>query len=289
MKVVIYGAHGQVGEALVRHCTDESVELICLSRQDQGGDLLSLKELEERLLALSPDVIVNAAAYTKVDEAESHVDEAMVVNALAPEVMARCAKQMGTLLIHFGTDYVFNGTGDRAWRENDMSSPINVYGRTKLAGESAVIRSGCRYVILRVSWVHAPGHKNFITSLMTWLKSRPVVDVVSDQWGSPTSADEIARGVRAVIGRAINDKHVDGIYHFTNAGVTNRYQCALFVAELLGEELSRVRAVDSFAFTLPAKRPLNCRLSTSKFSKVFAFEFQSWQEGVKATVLKTMA
>ena len=286
MKVLIFGANGQVGQALQRVLPDEDVEILALGRHDRGGDVVQVEEVEAVIENFAPHVIVNAAAFTQVDLAETLVNETFAVNELAVGNLARCAKASGALLIHFGTDFVFDGSGDHRWSEADATNPLNVYGRSKLAGEVAIIQSGCRYVILRVSWVYAPNHKNFITSAIHWLQTQPVVRIVDDQWGSPTSATDIALAVKSVIKRAIDDPTIDGIYHFANDEVTTRFECVRFIASLM-PNLSQVEleAAASSSFDLPASRPLNCRLDTNKFKRTFQFSPRHWQEGVREIVL----
>ena len=289
MKVLIFGANGQVGRALQSALPALGYEIVALSRNDRGGDLLNFEAVREVVERTAPRVIVNAAAFTQVDLAESQRETAWLVNAEAVSNLAQCAKGVGALLIHFGTDFVFDGTGMRAWKECDEERPLNVYGESKLAGERAITASGCRHVILRVSWVHAAGHRNFVTSFLNWARTKPTVSVVDDQWGTPTSATDIARAVGVVIDCAIDDASLDGVYHFANAGFTTRFECAKYIAALLPEGFSvDLKPVDSSAFDLPARRPLNCCLETEKFRQTFAFEARSWQDGVRETVLKSL-
>ena len=289
MKVLIFGGNGQVGRALQTTLSALGHEVVALSRNDSGGDLLNFGAIAEVIERISPHVIINAAAYTQVDLAETQREAAWSVNAEAVANLAQCANSAGALLIHFGTDFVFDGTGNRAWRETDEERPLSVYGESKLAGERAILGSGCRHVILRVSWVHAAGHKNFITSFLNWARTKPTVSVVDDQWGTPTSAMDIARAVGVVIDRAIDDASLDGVYHFANAGFTTRFGCAKYIASLLPvEDLPNLNPARSAEFELPARRPLNCRLETEKFRKTFAFEARSWQDGVRETVLNLL-
>lgn len=286
IKVLIFGAGGQVGEALCRELTGPGFKLLALTRQDHAGDITDHALVGATVERFAPDVIINAAAYTQVDSAEGHKQEAFAINDRAVANLARCAKRCGALLIHFGTDFVFDGTANRPWTENDMACPINQYGLSKLAGESAVLESGCRHVILRVSWVHAPNHKNFVNSLMEWLKNQPEVFVVDDQWGSPTAAVDIAEAVKVVIAKTLENPSLDGIYHFANSGYTTRFACARFVASLMSNHsMEKLKPVPSSRFDLPACRPLNCRLDTEKFTKTFSYEPRTWQEGIKETVL----
>lgn len=289
MRVLIFGANGQVGSALKTRLSLVGHQILALGRSDRGGDVVDFPNVEAAIQAFQPDVIVNAAAFTNVDMAESQPSLAFDVNERAVANLARCAKAYAALLIHFGTDFVFDGSGHGTWQENDEPNPINVYGLSKLAGEQAIVQSGCRHVILRVSWVHAARHKNFITSSLQWLKANPCVRIVNDQWGAPTSAVDVANAVQAIIDRTMNRSDLDGIYHFANSGCVTRFDCVRFIASLLpSNDGQRIVPVDSSTFDLPARRPLNCRLETQKFKETFGFEPRSWQEGVKETVLGSM-
>lgn len=285
MRVMVFGANGQVGRALCKYLLSTGVDVRGLSRDHNGGDILQLADVEAAISQYQPNVIVNAAAFTNVDLAESQVEEAYAVNEAAVANLVRCAKAVGALLVHFSTDFVFDGIDEHPWGEEDRPNPLNAYGRSKLAGEKAVVQSGCRYVVLRVSWVHAPGHKNFITSAMDWLKEKNSVRVVHDQWGSPTSANDIAWAVKAVIDRAMRDSSVDGIYHFANEGFTTRFDCVRFIASQLHSRSNvELVPVSSSTFKLPAQRPLNCRLDTGKFKRTFGYIARSWQDGVRETI-----
>lgn len=283
MKVLVLGSSGQVGEALMSRLQLPAMELVGLCRSNVGANLLNPTELEALLVDNSPDVIINASAYTKVDEAESHFQEAWLVNVRAVEILAGYAKKTGALLIHFGTDYVFDGSGSQPWTEKDKPNPLNVYGKSKLEGERVIQQSGCRYVIIRLSWVHSPKHNNFVTNLLRWVKERTDFSIVTDQWGTPTSAFDVADAVGRVIERSMTDKTIGGIYHFANEGYTNRFECARFIVEQLGCQCT-LHPVESSHFELPAKRPLNCRMNSQKFSSAFDFKARSWQDGVKETV-----
>ncbi len=291
MKILLLGRDGQVGWELQRALAPLG-KVIALSRHDKGlcGDMTRLDELAVTVRELAPDMIVNAAAYTAVDRAESHADEAMTVNAEAPAVLAREAKRLGAWLLHYSTDYVFPGTGVRAWREDDTTGPLSVYGRSKLAGEEAIRVSDCRHVILRTSWVYASRGGNFARTMLNLALTRDQLKVVNDQIGAPTGADliadvsaHIARDIK--LGRGVDE--LSGSYHLAAAGETSWCDYARFVLSLadgaglaLKVRPDEVAGIPTEAYPVPAPRPRNSRLNTDKLCNRFALQLPDWQFGV---------
>ena len=237
--------------------------------------------------ALRPDVIVNAAAYTAVDRAESEPDLARRINAHAPAALAREAAACGALLVHYSTDYVFHGHGQRPWAEDDPTGPLNVYGQTKLAGEQAIVQAGCRHLILRTSWIHAARGGNFARTMLRLARQQPRLTVIDDQWGAPTGAELIADvSAHAIVQlRARPDKA--GIYHLAAAGETNWFSYAKHV---LAQAQSAQAAIEyavkdilpipSSAYPVAATRPHNSRLDTRKLRTAFDLHLPPWQAGV---------
>ena len=289
MKILLLGKNGQLGWELQRSLASLG-ELVALDRQGAPGlcgDLGEPDGLAATVRALRPDVIVNAAAYTAVDRAESEPDLARRINAHAPAVLAREAAACGALLLHYSTDYVFHGHGQHPWAEDDPTGPLNVYGQTKLAGEQAIVQAGCRHLILRTSWVHAARGGNFARTMLRLARQQPRLTVIDDQWGAPTGAELIADvSAHAIVQlRARPDKA--GIYHLAAAGETNWFSYAKHV---LAQAQSAQAAIEyavkdilpipSSAYPVAATRPHNSRLDTRKLRTAFDLHLPPWQAGV---------
>ena len=231
MKVALFGQTGQVGEALLEGCP--KVQWICADRNRAGGDLREPEKVYQWLLDTRPDAIVNAAAFTAVDRVPENYDEAMTVNARAPAAMARAAKALGAYFIHLSTDYVFDGSGVKPWEPDDKVCPINAYGKTKAEAEKRIAEETDFFTILRLSWLHAPGHVNFVTSFCKRLQTQSEVSVVDDQWGSPTAAEDVAPVIERLLQNFQNQCPVIGIVHFANVGFCSRYECACEIVDQL--------------------------------------------------------
>lgn len=289
MKLLILGRDGQVGTALTQVLAPLGA-IAAYGRQ--GADFSHPADLEGVVKREQPDVIVNAAAYTAVDKAESEPDLARLVNADGPAVLARLAAETGAWLIHYSTDYVFDGSGTEPWVEDDPTGPLNVYGETKRAGEEAIAASGAKYLIFRTSWVHAPGGNNFIAKMLSLAQSRNELKVIDDQHGAPTSARLIAEVTARAIQQIVNNRPIPpGIYHLAASGETTWNGYARFViAEALGRGVplkttpERVLAVPSSAFPTPARRPLNSRLSTLKLRDALGIELPDWKTDAMGTL-----
>ena len=288
MKILLFGKNGQVGWELQRSLAPLG-EIIALDRHSANycGDLSNLTGIAETVATIAPDVIVNAAAHTAVDKAESEIELARTINAHASQTLANAAKQCGALLVHYSTDYVFNGSGNQAWLENDSTAPLSVYGTTKLEGEQAIIASGCQYLIFRTSWVYAARGANFTKTMLRLGAERDKLTVINDQVGAPTGADLIA-DITAHTIRSVQQKpELAGLYHLVASGETTWYDYARFViasARQAGVELKvadeAIFATTTAEFPFPAQRPLNSRLNTNKLCASFNLVLPHWQIGV---------
>lgn len=285
MKLLLLGKNGQVGWELQRSLAPLG-EVVALDRQT-GGDISNLTELAQTIRSVRPDVIVNAAAHTAVDKAESEPDLALRLNAEAPEVMAQEAKSLGALLVHYSTDYVFDGAGTAARKEEDETGPLSVYGRTKLDGEQRIAQSGCRHLIFRTSWVYAARGGNFAKTMLRQAQEREALSVINDQWGAPTGADLIADVTAHALRHVKTHEGDDGLYHLVAAGETNWHAYASHVIEQakrlrpeLGWKVQNIAAVPTTAFPTPAARPQNSRLNTQKLRAAMQLRLPDWQQGV---------
>jgi dTDP-4-dehydrorhamnose reductase len=297
MKILLLGTDGQVGWELQRSLAPLG-ELVVMGIDRAtnpgglSGDFTQLDALAQTVRTVRPDVIVNAAAHTAVDKAESEPDFARLLNALAPGVLADEAQRLGAWLVHYSTDYVFDGSGDQPWKEDAATGPLSVYGQTKLEGEQAVMRCA-RHLIFRTSWVYAARGGNFAKTMLRLAKERETLQVIDDQTGAPTGADLIADVTAHVIrqvmlGQPGGDVALAGIYHLVAGGCTTWHAYAkhvLALAEYAQPAIKivakEIRAVPTSAFPTPARRPHNSRLDTSKLQTTFDLSLPQWQEGVK--------
>ncbi|EJN33167.1 dTDP-4-dehydrorhamnose reductase [Pseudomonas sp. GM80] len=287
MKILLLGKNGQVGWELQRSLAPVG-ELIALDRHPVGslsGDLSDLDALRATIRQVKPDVIVNAAAYTAVDKAESDIELADRVNGLATQVMAQEAATLGAWLVHYSTDYVFSGEGLTPWRETDAVSPVNHYGASKLAGEQAIVASGCKHLIFRTSWVYAARGNNFAKTMLRLAKDRETLGVIADQIGAPTGAELIADVTAQAIGQVLLRPELAGLYHLAAAGEVSWHGYASHVidfAKANGEALAvtAINPIDTTAYPTPARRPLNSRLDTQKLRDNFSLHLPDWQSGV---------
>lgn len=289
MRVMLFGQSGQVGEAILK-IERNDIEWVCPERSLAEGDLLYPCAVSRFLKEVKPQAIVNAAAFTAVDKAQSDFEKAQIINAEAPKVMARTAADIGAYFIHLSTDYVFNGSGCRPWSEEDIAEPINAYGLTKLFGERAVLKENNSALILRLSWLHAPGHKNFVTAICERLKIQQEIIVVDDQWGSPTAANDAAEVILKILSRFQEGRALTGLYHFANSGFCSRFQCAQeMIRQLQKSGISwafdkKLTAAKTNDFFQAQPRPLNCRLNTEKLCRELKIAPRPWQEALGATL-----
>ncbi len=278
MVILLTGKNGQVGFELARTLAP----LGTLHAHDRATlDLANPDALIAACRALKPDLIVNAAAYTAVDKAESEPALAHAINARAPGVLAEEAKRLGAVLVHYSTDYVFDGTKRTPYVETDPVNPINAYGRTKLAGEQAIGAVGCKHLIFRTSWVYGPRGKNFLLTMLALAKTRDQIRVVDDQHGSPTSSAFLAEATVSAL-QAIPSEGVEsGIYHLTAAGNTTwaRFARAIFQHRGNGPEetVPRVVAISSAEYPTPAKRPANSVMSSSRIRASLGIAPSTWE------------
>ena len=288
MKILLLGKNGQVGWALQRSLAPLG-ELVALDAQSQihCGDLSNLAGLAQTVRDVAPDVIVNAAAYTAVDKAESEPVLAHAINALAPGVLAQEAKRCCAWLVHFSTDYVFDGSGKQAWLETDAAAPLSVYGASKLAGEQAIMAAACQHLIFRTSWVYGARGNNFVKTMLKLAQERDSLKVVNDQIGAPTGADLLADVTAHAISTALQQPNVSGLYHLVASGETSWHEYATLVIEYARQAglpikvaQTAIHAVPSSEFATVAKRPLNSRLNTSKLQQTFNLHLPDWQTGV---------
>ena len=298
IRVLVTGARGQVGAEVARELEGRA-EVLAHDRATL--DLAQPAQIAARIRAARPDVIVNAAAYTAVDAAESDADSARAVNAIAPGVIAEEAKRASALLIHFSTDYVFDGRKSAPYVEADATNPLGVYGRTKLEGERAVAASGCRHLILRTSWVYGPHGRNFLLTMLRLGATRRELRVVDDQRGAPTSSRCLARLVRELLDRdgdmdAIQRAEVDqlgaasGLYHAAADGATTWFGFASAIFDeaarqgRLAAPAPQLVAIATRDYPTPAKRPANSVLSSARLESAFGVRIPEWRRGLEETV-----
>ena len=289
MKILLLGKNGQVGWELQRSLAPLGA-LIALDRHGAGtlcGDIGDLDGLAATVRAVQPQVIVNAAAYTAVDKAEGEPEGAQRLNALAPGVMAREAAACGALLVHYSTDYVFDGSGDRPWREDDATGPLSVYGRTKLEGEQAIVASGCAHLILRTSWVYAARGGNFAKTMLRLAQERERLTVIDDQWGAPTGAELIADVSAQALAQLRAQPAKAGTYHLAAAGHTTWFAYAKHVIAQARQaqpaikiKATEVAPITTAVYPTPARRPHNSRLDTRRLESTFGLTLPPWQQGV---------
>ena len=294
MKIVLLGPDGQVGWELQRALAPLG-DLIVLRRDGlpsdghpQCGDLARVDDLVASLRALQPDVVVNAAAYTAVDKAESEPGLARTINALAPGAVADVVAELGGWLLHFSTDYVFDGGGEHARDEQAPTGPLSVYGRTKLEGEEHIRASGCKHLILRTSWVYAARGGNFARTMLKLAAEREALSVINDQIGAPTGADLLADITAHALRAVLRQPQLEGTYHVAAAGETSWHGYARFVIDWARQHglpvkvaSDAIQAVPTSAYPTPARRPLNSRLATHKFRRTFELTLPDWQAGVE--------
>lgn len=293
MKILLLGKGGQVGWELQRSLLPLG-ELVALDfdSTELCGDFTRPQELAKTVAQVRPDVIVNAGAHTAVDKAESEPELARTLNARAPAVLAQAAQQLGALLVHYSTDYVFDGSGSTPWREDDATGPLSVYGQTKLEGEAAIQASGARHLILRTSWVYAARGGNFARTMLRLGAERETLSVIDDQVGAPTGADLLADVTAHAVRQIQQQAGGEGLYHLVAGGSTSWHGYAQFVFDQARQirpdialKVRSVAAIPTAAYPTPARRPLNSRLDTTRLQARFGLQLPPWQTGV-ARMLK---
>lgn len=285
MKIVLFGKNGQVGWELQRALAPLGQVFAFDSTQ---ADFTQPDQVVDHLRSIQPDVVVNAAAYTAVDKAESDVERARLVNATTPAAVARWAAEHGALFVHYSTDYVFDGSGTDARAEDSATAPLSVYGQTKLEGEQAIAASGCKHLVFRTSWVYAAKGGNFARTMLRLAAERDQLKVIADQIGAPTGADLIADVTAHALRQTWRQPELGGVYHLVASGQTSWWAYACWVIEWARQQGAAVRvapeavvAIPTSDYPTPAKRPLNSRLSTAKLQSTFGLIMPDWKQGVE--------
>jgi dTDP-4-dehydrorhamnose reductase len=288
MNILLFGKNGQVGWELQRSLAVlGTVTALDFDSAGHCGDFSQPEAIADTVRALRPDVIVNAAAHTAVDKAESEPGFARTLNATTPGVLAEEAARLSAWLVHYSTDYVFDGSGSRPWVETDAPAPLSVYGATKLEGEQAIQQSGCQHLILRTSWVYAARGGNFAKTMLRLAQERERLTVIDDQWGAPTGAELLA-DVTAHALRHLRERPQDGgLYHCAASGETTWHAYAKYVLARASQaqpaieiKATEVAPIPTSAFPTPARRPHNSRLDTTKLRTTFGLALPPWQAGV---------
>ncbi len=286
--ILLLGKNGQVGWELQRALAPFG-QLIALDRAGQNGwcgDIGNLNGLRETIERIKPDVLVNAAGYTAVDQAQREPELAARLNHQAPALMAELMKTHDGCLVHYSTDYVFDGSGNQPWKETDSAGPLNVYGATKLAGEQAIQASGCQHLIFRTSWVYASRGNNFAKTMLRLAKERDTLNVIDDQIGAPTGAELIADVTAHALRQWQQQPDVSGLYHLAASGETSWYDYACYVFgwaqnEGLPLAIQSVNPILSEDYPVPAIRPKNSRLDGQKLETTFNLQLPEWKQGVE--------
>ncbi|WP_047682692.1 MULTISPECIES: dTDP-4-dehydrorhamnose reductase [Xenorhabdus] len=286
MHILLFGKNGQVGWELQRALAPlGKVTALDFTSNDYCGDFSNPEGVAKAVQLLKPDVIVNAAAHTAVDKAESERELAELLNFRSVEAIAKEAQKLGTWLVHYSTDYVFNGSGEKPWHENDIPAPLNVYGETKLAGEIAVQTHCKKHLIFRTSWVYAARGANFAKTMLKLGKERETLSIINDQFGAPTGAELLADCTAHAIRVTQQKPELAGLYHLIASGETTWFKYAQYIfeqAQKTGAELAikEIKPIPASAFPTPAQRPHNSRLNTDKFQQSFDLILPDWKIGV---------
>jgi dTDP-4-dehydrorhamnose reductase len=294
-RVLIFGGAGQLGLELQRSFAGRDA-LVAVDRA--VADLAVPDQIRMTVRRVQPNVIVNAAAYTAVDRAESEPELASAINGRAPGILAEEARQADALLVHYSTDYVFDGSKPEPWTEADAPRPLSVYGASKLAGEEAVKKSGCRHLIFRTSWVYGPHGKNFLLTMLRMGREREVLKVVDDQIGAPTTSLELAHATKAIVDGVLEDRFGapeswSGLYHMTCAGSVSWFGFAQAIfaraGALMDGKRPAVVAIPSSEYPTPTKRPQNSALSNARLHERFGVRLAPWEEALDAVMARLKA
>jgi len=308
MRILLTGTSGQLGHALLPQLSRLPATAIIHAPQRAELDLSNAAQLRLCIADFKPDLIINPAAYTAVDLAESEADKAHAINAIAPAIMAEEARKLGAGLVHYSTDYVY--AGDKAdaagnWQayvETDATAPLNIYGKTKLEGEQAIIASGCSHLILRTSWVYSNFGKNFFLTMLKLARERDQLRVVNDQWGTPNSADWLAAATCEILAQLQQStdtatwwQQFGGVYHLSATGATNWFAFATAIIELaahqnkLGKAAPQISGIPASEYPVPARRPHNSLLSTEKLQAAFGLSIPDWRSTLDACMQSVQA
>ena len=283
-KFLITGAKGQVGHCLTQQLTGKA-EILAVDRDEL--DITDQSAVKKIVETFKPDVIINAAAHTAVDRAESEVELSEAINVKGPQYLAEAANEIGAIILHISTDYVFEGTGMGEYKEDDQTNPQGVYGRTKLAGEIAVQQANPRSIILRTAWVFGEHGHNFVKTMLRLAKDRDSLGIVGDQFGGPTYAGDIAKTLIEIANQILAGKeNAFGVYHFTGKPYVSWYEFAKAIfaeaeSQKLLEKQPHLKAITTAEYPTPAKRPANSRLDLTKIKQVFNIEPSDWQKALK--------
>jgi dTDP-4-dehydrorhamnose reductase len=282
MKILLTGKNGQVGGEL-NNILKDMEELVSVGREQL--DLSKITSIEPAVLDIQPDIIINAAAYTAVDKAEEESDLAMTINGIAPGVLAEAAKKIGASLIHYSTDYVFDGRSSTPYREEDATCPLSIYGKSKLAGEKAIAEAGIQYLIFRTSWVYSLQGKSFLRTIKRLAAEKDTLRIVDDQIGAPTWARSIALATCKIIDQSFRGRlkpSLSGIFHLTCQGKSNWHGFAKEILSLSGaSKNTQLLPIPTSDYPTPATRPLYSLLSNDKLEKVFGFMMPHWNDALK--------
>lgn len=301
LNIVLLAPNGQVGFEVARAIAPLG-RLFTISRNDV--DFSNIEALTEKVSALAPNIIINAAAWTAVDKAETEVESCNIINALLPEALARLASKHHAWLVHYSSDYVYPGSGELPWQETDNTAPLSVYGKTKLAGDLAIMQNTQRYLIFRTSWVYAARGSNFMRTMLKLAQTREALNIVADQVGAPTPARLIAQvTVLALYKIRIQEqlgvdvvKQYAGIYHLAPRGYCSWYEFAAAIFTLAREneiplvlETEQFKAISTAEYPTPARRPFNSRLNLEKIEQTFGLILPHWQQQLAATFNELIA
>jgi len=295
MKILIFGKNGQVGWELNRSLQPLG-EVVALGREN--ADFSEPESLRQIVQDINPDIIVNAVAYTAVDKAEEEEKLAIKINGVAPGVLAEEAKKLNALLVHYSTDYVFDGTKESPYNETDTATPINAYGRTKLAGEQEIQSSDCDYLIFRTSWVYASRGHNFLLTMLRLAQEREELSIVADQIGSPTSARLIADTTVLCVQQATKEKLAGAfssdLYHLTSSGFTSWHGFTEEIVNLATNSLNlqitikELKAIPTSDYPTPATRPMNSQLALTKLENIFTVKMPDWKKSLQLCMKESL-
>jgi dTDP-4-dehydrorhamnose reductase len=296
MKILLFGHKGQIGWELRRSlCLLGNVIVIGNNAEENPeglcGDFRDSEGVAATVRAVRPDIIINAAGYTDVESAEVERDLAFQINAITPEILAKESNKFGAWMVHYSSDYVFNGHGHRPWRESDMLDPVNVYGRSKAEGDCLIRLANSRHVIIRTSWIHSARRKNFIKTILGLASQNQTLSIINDQWGAPTGADLLADVTAFIIPQILDDGGKAGVYHCAAAGATTWHEYAQFILATgvgFGKSFqtaeNRILPISTLEFKTKVARPLNSRLDCKKIEDSFGFKLPKWQVGVTRSI-----
>lgn len=295
MHILLFGKTGQVGWELQRALAPlGKITALSTRSTEWCGDLTQPEEIRKSIQNLRPDIIVNAAAYTAVDKAESEPDLAELINSTSVKVMAEEAKNLNAILIHYSTDYVYSGEGQNRWRESDKPEPRNVYGKTKLSGEQAITAADIQYLIFRTSWVYASRSNNFIKTMLRLGSEKEALNIINDQIGAPTGAALIADITAHALRMIQANPELSGIYNLAAAGETSWFDYASLIFTesekySTGLKIKKLSPIKTAEYITPAKRPLNSRLDLTKIERSFNLTLPHWQNGVRYAINEILA